>query len=340
MAHSSSPAVYAEGLTKNYGQTKALQGIDLSIESGTILGVLGPNGAGKSTAVRILSTLTKPDAGHAAVAGFDVVKHPQEVRRRIGLTGQYATLDELLNGRENLEMIGRLYHLSRGDAKRRSDELLERFRLTDAATKLVKNYSGGMRRRLDLAAGLIISPPVVFLDEPTTRRDPRGRLDMWELIAEQVAGGVTLLLTTQYLEEADQLANTIVVIDHGQVIARGTADELKARTGGARLETTISPGADLNAAARLLAPFASGAVSIEAEARRVVIPIQESSGLITRISTALGAENIGIDNVELRRPTLDDVFLNITGHASEDESRNEPSAQTAPARSGARQEAA
>ena len=340
MAQSSAPAVFAEGLTKTYSATKALQGIDLSIETGTILGVLGPNGAGKSTAVRILSTLTKPDSGHALVAGFDVVKHPEEVRRRIGLTGQYASLDELLNGRENLQMIGRLYHLSRGDARRRADELLERFRLTDAATKLVKNYSGGMRRRLDLAAGLIISPPVLFLDEPTTGLDPRGRLDMWDLIAEQVAGGATLLLTTQYLEEADQLANDIMVIDHGRVIARGTADELKTRTGGARLETRITPGADLHAAARVLAPFASGPVSIEAEDRLVVIPITESPGLITRISIALNAEGIAIDNVELRRPTLDDVFLQITGHAAEDEGRNDPIETPAAVRLSAKQEAA
>jgi ABC-2 type transport system ATP-binding protein len=340
MAHSSSPAVFAEGLVKTYGATRALQGVDLSIEQGAILGVLGPNGAGKSTAVRILSTLTKPDAGRAMVAGFDVVQHPEEVRRRIGLTGQYASVDELLNGRENLIMIARLYHLSRGDAKRRADELLERFRLTDDATKLVKNYSGGMRRRLDLAAGLIISPPVLFLDEPTTGLDPRGRLDMWALIAEQAARGATLLLTTQYLEEADQLANDIIVIDHGRVIARGTANELKARTGGARLETRIAAGADLSAAARILASFASGSPSIDTVERLVVIPIVESSGLITRISAALDAEGIAIDNVELTRPTLDDVFLQITGHAAEDAGVNDPAEQAVPARLSAKQEAA
>ena len=340
MAQSTTPAVFAEGLTKTYGVTKALQGIDLSIESGTILGVLGPNGAGKSTAVRILSTLSKPDAGRAFVAGFDVVKNPEEVRRRIGLTGQYATLDELLNGRENLEMIGRLYHLSRGDAKRRADELLERFRLTEAATKLVKNYSGGMRRRLDLAAGLVISPPILFLDEPTTGLDPRGRLDMWDLITEQVAGGATLLLTTQYLEEADSLANDIVVIDHGRVIARGTANELKAQSGGARLETTIAAGADLGAAARILEPFASGPITIDEPERIVVVPLQESSGLITKVSAALDAEGIAIDNVELRRPTLDDVFLQITGRAAEDGPPERPAEAAVPARFNAKREAA
>lgn len=337
MAHAST-AVFAEGLVKTYGQTKALQGIDLSIETGTILGVLGPNGAGKSTAVRVLSTLTKPDAGRAMVAGFDVVTHPEEVRRRIGLTGQYASVDELLNGRENLEMIGRLYHLSRGDAKRRANELLERFGLTDAATKLVKNYSGGMRRRLDLAAGLIVSPPVLFLDEPTTGLDPRGRIDMWDLIAEQVAGGATLLLTTQYLEEADQLAHDIIVIDHGRVIARGTAQELKARVGGARLDVKIALGADLALAVRVISQFASAPATIEAEDRRVAVPIAESSGLITRVAAALDAEGIVIGDAQLRHPTLDDVFLQITGHAAQDAA--EPAGQSVPARLSAKQEAA
>jgi ABC-2 type transport system ATP-binding protein len=338
MAQASTPVVVAEGLVKTYGKTRALQGIDLSIDAGTILGVLGPNGAGKSTAVRILSTLTKPDAGRAVVAGFDVVKHPEEVRRRIGLTGQYASVDELLNGRENLEMIGRLYHLSRRDAKRRADELLERFRLTDAASKLVKNYSGGMRRRLDLAAGLIISPPVLFLDEPTTGLDPRGRIDMWDLISEQVAGGATLLLTTQYLEEADQLADDIVVIDHGRVIARGTAQQLKARVGGARLDVVIAPGADLADAARAISQFANAQATIEAEERRVVAPIAETPGLITRLAAALDAEGVAIDDVQLRRPTLDDVFLQITGHAAE-ETAAEP-VEPAKARLSAEQEAA
>lgn len=338
MVPSSAPAVVAEGLVKTYGATRALQGIDLDIPAGTILGVLGPNGAGKSTAVRVLSTLTQPDAGHAVVAGFDVVKHPDEVRRRIGLTGQYASVDELLNGRENLEMIGRLYRLSRRDAKRRADELLERFRLTDAATKLVKNYSGGMRRRLDLAAGLIISPPILFLDEPTTGLDPRGRLDMWALIAEQVASGATLLLTTQYLEEADQLANDILVIDHGRVIAKGTAQELKARVGGARIDVKIAAGADLSAAARIVSRFAGAQTSVDADERRVNAPIAESSGLITRLAAALDAEGIAIDDVQLRHPTLDDVFLQITGHAAEENvaERDEP----ARAWPSARQEAA
>src|ERR687894_1752296 len=252
------PAILAEGLEKSYGKTRALAGLNLEVEEGTVLGLLGPNGAGKTTAVRILTTLLKPDAGRAEVVGFDVVKQAGDLRSRIGLTGQYAAVDEYLTGRENLEMVGRLYHLPKREARRRADELLERFDLVDAASRLVKTYSGGMRRRRDLAASLVFSPPVLFLDEPTTGLDPRSRLRMWDIIGELVAGGTTLLLTTQYLDEADRLADRIAVVDSGAVIAEGTADELKARVGGERLELTVTEGGDLNVAARVLAPYAIG----------------------------------------------------------------------------------
>src|SRR2546421_12655582 len=245
---SNTPAILAEGLHKHYGKPRALPGLDVFAEEGPVLGLLGPNGAGKTTAVRILTTLLRPDAGHAEVAGLDVVKHADALRARIGLAGQYAAVDENLTGYENLEMFGRLYHLSGTVARRRASELLERFDLVDAAKRLAKTYSGGMRRRLDLAASLIVTPPVLFLDEPTTGLDPRGRLAMWEVISTLVADGTTVLLTTQYLEEADQLAHQIAVIDHGRVIAKGTADELKAQVGGERIEFTVVHGGDLDAA--------------------------------------------------------------------------------------------
>ncbi len=318
--------VLADQIEKSFGTTHALRGVSIAVPEGEILGVLGPNGAGKTTLVRILSTLTKPDAGRAEVAGFDVLHHPHEVRSRIGLTGQYAALDELLTGRENLEMIGRLYRLSKADAKRRTSELLERFRLTDAATRIVKTYSGGMRRRLDLAASLIAAPPVLFLDEPTTGLDPRSRLEMWALIEELVAGGTTLLLTTQYLEEADQLADNIAVIDQGQVIARGTAAELKRQVGGERIELTLPAGSDLAAAARILIAQGGHEPQIDQEHWQVTAPIDATPGLTTTIAAELHAIGIQLDAAALLRPTLDDVFLTLTGHVATSEDESTPEA--------------
>lgn len=320
----SQPAILAEGLQKRFGQTQALRGLDLAADEGTVLGVLGPNGAGKTTAVRILATLLQPDAGHAEVAGLDVVRQAEELRSRIGLAGQYAAVDELLTGRENLEMFGRLYHLPGADARRRAVELLERFNLTEAAGRIVKTYSGGMRRRLDLAASLIVAPPVLFLDEPTTGLDPRGRTDMWDVISGLVADGTTVLLTTQYLEEADLLAHQIVVVDHGRVIARGTSDELKAQVGGERLEITVARGSDLDAAVRVLSSYASGDLHVDADHRRVVVPVANGSRLLPNAVRDLDGAGLQLDDLALRRPTLDDVFLALTGHEAE-ETPGEPS---------------
>jgi ABC-2 type transport system ATP-binding protein len=318
--------ILADQIEKSFGATRALRGVSIEVPEGAILGVLGPNGAGKTTLVRILSTLTKPDAGRAEVAGFDVLTHPAEVRGRIGLTGQYAALDELLTGRENLEMIGRLYRLSKADAKRRTGELLERFRLTDAAGRIVKTYSGGMRRRLDLAASLIAAPPVLFLDEPTTGLDPRSRLEMWALIEELVAGGTTLLLTTQYLEEADRLADNIAVIDHGLVIARGTAAELKRQVGGERIELTLPAGSDLAAAAGVLTRLGAQEPQIDHERWQVTAPIDATPGLTTTVAAELQAIGLQLDAAALLRPTLDDVFLTLTGHSATDEDESTPEA--------------
>jgi ABC-2 type transport system ATP-binding protein len=310
------PAILAEGLQKYYGKTRALAGLDLVAEEGTVLGLLGPNGAGKTTAVRILTTLLRPDAGRAEVAGLDVVKHADTLRARIGLAGQYAAVDENLTGYENLEMFGRLYHLSGAIARRRANELLERFDLVDAARRTVKTYSGGMRRRLDLAASLIISPPVLFLDEPTTGLDPRGRLAMWDVISSLVADGTTVLLTTQYLEEADQLANQIAVVDQGHVIANGTADELKTQVGGERLELTVARGGDLEAAVQALRPFSAGEIQVNMDRRGLVVPVTQGAQLLAAVVRDLDAEQIPLDDLALRRPTLDDVFLTLTGRAA------------------------
>jgi daunorubicin resistance ABC transporter ATP-binding subunit len=307
--------IEAHGLRKRFGSTVALDGIDLEVPAGTILGVLGPNGAGKTTAVRILTTLSIPDAGSARVAGHDVVREAAAVQRNIGVTAQDATLDAVLTGRENLVMIGRLSGLRRAQARVRATELLEQFDLVDAGERVLGGYSGGMRRRLDLAAGLLTRPPVLFLDEPTTGLDPTSRVRMWEVIRGLVADGVTLLLTTQYLDEADELADRIVVIDHGRVIAGGTSAELKTQTGGARLELTLS---EANAAASLaLDPFVDGPVQVSHDGRRLRAPVRSSNGLASTVVRALDDAGIAVDDVELRQPSLDDVFFSLTGHATE-----------------------
>lgn len=316
---SNRPAIIAEGLQKRYGTTQALAGLDLVAEQGTVLGVLGPNGAGKTTAVRILTTLLRPDAGHAEVAGLDVVKDADILRSRIGLAGQYAAVDEYLTGFENLKMFGQLYHLSGTAARKRANELLERFDLVDAAKRIVKTYSGGMRRRLDLAASLIMTPPVIFLDEPTTGLDPRGRLAMWDVISNLVSEGTTVLLTTQYLEEADQLANQIAVVDRGRVIAKGTADELKTQVGGERLEITVARGGDLSAALRTLTPYSAGDIQTDAAIRRIVVPVDRGAQLLATVVRDLDAAQVPLDDLALRRPTLDDVFLTLTGRVVSEE---------------------
>ena len=310
--------ITARGLVKKYGDVVALDGLDLTVPEGTVFGLLGPNGAGKTTAVRILTTLLKPDSGTATVDGIDVLLKPNAVRRVIGLTGQYAAVDEYLTGRENLRMFGDLYHLPSAYVKERSQELLERFELADAADRSLRTYSGGMRRRLDLAASLIAKPRVLFLDEPTTGLDPRSRIGLWEVITDLVADGTTVLLTTQYLEEADQLAEEIVVIDHGRVIARGTSDVLKDQVGGDRLEVVVTDPAQLDAAAQTLGPVSQGEVTIDREAAKVIAPVVGGSLTLVEGVRALDAANIGIADVVLRRPTLDDVFLTLTGHAAEE----------------------
>jgi ABC-2 type transport system ATP-binding protein len=310
--------IEAVGLHKSFGETRALRGLDLSVAEGTILGVLGPNGAGKTTAVRILTTLTHPDAGSATVAGIDVLKDPSSVRHMVGVAGQYASLDELLTGRENLGMIGRLYRVPGKDVKERAHRLLERFELTEAADRPLKTYSGGMRRRLDLAAALMARPPVIFLDEPTTGLDPKGRLSMWDLIAELAKGGTTVLMTTQYLEEADQLADDIVVIDHGRVIAHGTADELKRQVGGERLEVVIDNPRYLPEARRALEAIGDSAARVDEAAKRVSVPVASHDGVLTLAIRALDDAGVHVDDIGFRRPTLDEVFLSITGKPAED----------------------
>jgi ABC-2 type transport system ATP-binding protein len=310
-------AIVARGLSKAFGDVHALDGLDLTVPEATVVALLGPNGAGKTTAISILTTLLSPDAGTATVAGADVVAEPAEVRRRIGLSGQYAAVDEYLTGYENLELIGRLYHLGAKRSRARATELLQRFSLTEAGSRPVGTYSGGMRRRLDLAGALVAAPPVLFLDEPTTGLDPHSRNELWDVIRDLVVQGSTLLLTTQYMEEADQLADDIVVIDRGQQIAHGTADELKKQLGGERMEVCVDADASVADARRILADFTTGEIHVQE--RRVTVPIVGGARTLTHALRSLDTDGVQVQDVGLRKPTLDDVFLTLTGHVAERE---------------------
>lgn len=332
--------IRTSGVVKRYGKVTALDGLDLVVPKGTILGLLGPNGAGKTTAVRILTTLLDADEGIVEVAGIDVRKHPDKVRERIGLSGQYAAVDEHLTGYENLDMVGRLYHLGRKKSKEVARELLLRLRLDEAADRPVKTYSGGMRRRLDLAAALVVSPDVLFLDEPTTGLDPRSRSDMWDVIRELVKGGATLLLTTQYMEEADQLCDDIVVIDRGKKIAQGTADQLKTQLGGERVEIVVEHVTDIPAAQGVLESLSVGEVAVNEQTRRLTAAVTGGAAVLTEALRRLDAANVSLQDVGLRRPTLDDVFLTLTGHVAE-ENPEDPTDNTpadTPTEAGAREE--
>ncbi len=311
-------AIVAEGLVKRYGDVTALDGIDLTVPEGHVVGLLGPNGAGKTTVVRILTTLLKADGGRATVAGHDVAAHPDAVRRMIGLTGQYAAVDEYLTGRENLDMVGRLYHLPAKWVAARAEELLHRFDLADAADRPSKTYSGGMRRRLDLAASLMAHPKILFLDEPTTGLDPRSRMSVWEVISELVAEGTTVLLTTQYLEEADVLAEQIVVIDRGRVIAKGTSNSLKDEVGGDRIEAVPRDRDQMGLVVDALRPLSATEPTVDPESARVTVPVSGGSTMLIEAVRAVDAAGVVLDDVVLRRPTLDDVFLSLTGHLAED----------------------
>ncbi len=310
------PTIRAEGLQKRFGAVQALSGVDLAAAPGTVLGLLGPNGAGKTTAVRILTTLLVPDGGHAEIAGYDVVRQPQAVRERIGLAGQQASVDEYLTGRDNLVMVARLYHLPMKAAHRRADELLERFELAEAGGRLVKNYSGGMRRRLDLATSLVVAPPVLLLDEPTTGLDPRSRMGMWSVIRELVQDGTTLLLTTQYLEEADQLADHIAVIDQGRVVAAGSPDDLKRSVGGERIDVQVRDAGQIALAARAMERAVGHAPEVDREVRRLNATVAGGAAALTAVVREFDADQVVVEDLALRRPTLDEVFMKLTGHGT------------------------